>query len=73
MRAETKERLLGSLRCINRSKYGTVRKMNVNGVEVGCDNKFITEKIINTCMKYVLEYVREEREGISEELYGEKQ
>ena len=47
--------------------------MNVNGVEVGCDNKFITEKIINTCMKYVLEYVREEREGISEELYGEKQ
>ena len=56
------------LRCINRSKYGTVRKMNVNGVEVGCDNKFITEKIINTCMKYVLEYVREEREGISGEL-----
>ena len=60
------------LRCINRSKYGTVRKMNVNGVEVGCDNSFITEKIINTCMKYVLEYVREEREDISEELLSDR-
>ena len=59
------------LRCINRAKYGTVRKMNVNGVEVGCDNKFVTEMVINTCMKYVLEYIREEREGISEELIGD--
>lgn len=56
------------LRCINRSKYGTERRMNVNGVEVGCDNKFITEKIINTCMKYALEHIREERGDITEQL-----
>ena len=56
------------LRCINRSKYGTVKKMNVNGVEVGCDNKFITENVLNTCMKYVLKYVQNERTCITEQL-----
>ena len=59
------------LRCINRSKYGTEKRMNVNGVEVGCDNKFITEKVINTCMKYVLEHIQRERAGIAERLLQE--
>lgn len=59
------------LRCINRSKYGTEKRMNVNGVEVGCDNKFITEKVINTCMKYVLEHIQRERAGIAEQLLQE--
>ena len=59
------------LRCINRSKYGTEQKMNVNGVMVGCDNKFITEKIINTCMKYVLEHIQAERTDIAEQLLAD--
>lgn len=59
------------LRCINRSKYGTEKRMNVNGVEVGCDNKFITEKVINTCMKYVLEHIQRERAGIADQLLQE--
>ena len=59
------------LRCINRSKYGTVQKMNVNGVMVGCDNRFITEKVINTCMKYVLEHIQNKRDSISEQLLAD--
>lgn len=61
------------LRCINRSKYGTVQKMNVNGVMVGCDSKFITEKIINTCMKFVLELIQRDRDSIAEQLLAEFQ
>lgn len=45
--------------------------MNVNGVMVGCDNRFITEKVINTCMKYVLEHIQNKRDSISEQLLAD--
>lgn len=67
----SKENKNRCLRCVNRAKYGKEKKVNVNGVIVGCENKFITERLINTCMKYVLEYVRNERDGIAEELISE--
>ena len=61
------------LRCLNRSKYGIVQKMNVNGVMVGCDNRFITEKVINTCMRFVMEHIQRERSSIAEQLLADIQ
>ena len=59
------------LRCINRSKYGTVPKLNVNGVIVGCNNKYVTENILNTCMKFVMEHIQREHSSISEQLLSD--
>ena len=47
--------------------------MNVNGVMVGCDNKFITEKVINTCMRFVMEHIQRERSSIAEQLLADIQ
>ena len=56
------------IRCSNRAAYGTVSRISANGRHVGCDNGFITENILKTCVKYVLAYVREEREQIEQQL-----
>lgn len=59
------------LRCSNRASYGPEKKIGINGREVGCDNKFITENLLITCMKYLLEYIRNEREEIVEQLMSD--
>ena len=56
------------IRCSNRAVYGTEKRINADGRHVGCDNVHITENILKACVRYVLEYVREERTSIEEQL-----
>lgn len=56
------------IRCSNRAAYGTEPHVCANGRHVGCNNGFITENILKACVRYVLMYVREEREQIEKQL-----
>ena len=58
-----------TLRCVNRGKYGTNHRIDKNGAEVGCDNKGINEKVLEACMKHILDYVQLSKEVIIEGLY----
>ena len=58
-----------TLRCVNRGKYGANHRIDKNGAEVGCDNKRINEKVLEACMKHILEYVQVSKDVIVESLY----
>ena len=57
-----------SLRCVNRSKYGANPRVDANGAEVGCDNHAINERVLEVCMKHILEYVQFTRDKITKRL-----
>lgn len=59
------------IRCSNRAAYGTEKRVSANGRHVGCDNGFITENILKACVRYVLGFVREEREQIEKQLLAD--
>ena len=59
------------LRCSNRAAYGTEPHVCANGRHVGCNNGFITENILKACVRYVLMYVREEREQIEKQFIAD--
>lgn len=54
-----------SLRCVNRSKYGANPRIDANGAEVGCDNHAINERVLEICMKHILEYIQFTRGDIT--------
>ena len=58
-----------TLRCVNRGKYGSNHRIDKNGAEVGCDNKGVNEKVLEACMKHIIEYVQCSREKIIKGLY----
>ena len=57
-----------TLRCVNRAKYGTEHRIDKNGAEVGCDNKGINEKVLEYCMKYIIEQIKVSESNIVEQL-----
>ena len=57
-----------TLRCVNRTKYGTNHRIDKNGAEVGCANKGINEKVLEFCMKYIIEQIKVSEESIVEQL-----
>ena len=59
------------LRCSNRANYGTEKFIGFNGKEVGCDNNFLSENVLISCMKYILEHISSRREIIIEQLMQE--
>jgi hypothetical protein len=63
-----KNKLNRSLRCVNRAKYGAEQRVDSNGAEVGCDIKFINEKVLSFCMKYILEHIQSSQEEIISDL-----
>lgn len=58
-----------TLHCVNRAKYGTTPRVDKNGVKVGCDNSGVNERVLEACMKHILEYVQLSRDKIVNELY----
>ena len=61
------------LRCVNRSKHGASHRIDANGADVGCDNKFITENVLKCGMKYILEHIKSSRDSIVSQLLTEIQ
>lgn len=61
------------LHCVNRKKYGANPRVDKNGAEVGCNNKAINEKVLEYCMKYILERIQVSRSEIVEQLLSEIQ
>lgn len=61
------------LHCVNRAKYGTEHRIDANGAEVGCNNKAINEKVLERCMKYILEHIQVSRSEIVSQLLSEIQ
>lgn len=59
------------LHCSNRAVYGTEHRISAYGKPVGCDNIFMVENILKTCVRYVLAYVREERGQIEKQLLAD--
>ncbi|MBR3420828.1 MAG: recombinase family protein [Ruminococcus sp.] len=57
-----------TLRCVNRTKYGTNHRIDKNGAEVGCVNNGINEKVLEHCMKYIIEQIKVSEESIVEQL-----
>ena len=57
-----------TLRCVNRSKYGTNHRIDKNGAEVGCANKGINERVLEFCMKYIIEQIKDSESNIVEQL-----
>ena len=62
-----------SLRCVNRTKYGNNPRFDANGAEVGCDNSAINEKVLEFCMKYILEQIQVSRSEIVAQLMADIQ
>lgn len=60
-----------SLRCVNRTKYGNNPRVDANGAEVGCDNSAINEKVLEFCMKYILEQIQVSRSEIVAQLMAD--
>lgn len=60
-----------SIRCVNRGKYGTEHRIDANGAEVGCDNIAINERVLERCMKYILEQIQGSRADIIDDLLNE--
>lgn len=60
-----------TLRCVNRAKYGTEHRIDKNGAEVGCANKGINEKVLEFCMKYIIEQISVSEEVIVEQLLND--
>ena len=56
------------IQCVNRRKYGTNHRVDANGAEVGCDNKQVNERVLESCMKYLIEHIQGMREDITERL-----
>ena len=59
------------LRCVNRSKYGTEKRVDSYGNETGCDNPFISENMLKACMKHILEHIQSQRSEIADELLSD--
>ena len=57
-----------SIYCINRRKYGAIHRIDANGAEVGCNNKSINERVVENCMKYLIEHIQVMRSNITEHL-----
>ena len=53
---------------MNRSKYGTNHRIDKNGAEVGCANKGINERVLEFCMKYIIEQIKDSESNIVEQL-----
>ena len=56
------------LRCSNRAAYGKEKLIGYNGREVGCDNGFLSEKLLITTVQYVIKQIQDEREAIIQQL-----
>lgn len=69
----SKSNTLVFLRCSNRASYGKEKRIGCKGRTVGCDNIFLSEKLLVTCIKYVLEQVRTERDTIIKQLMEDVQ
>lgn len=61
------------LHCVNREKYGANPRVDKNGAEVGCNNKAINERVLEYCMKYILEHIQVSRSEIVSQLISEIQ
>ena len=59
-----KDETTRTLRCVNRTKYGTNHRIDKNGAEVGCANSGINEKVLEHCMKYIIEEIKSSEESI---------
>ncbi len=57
-----------TLHCVNRAKYGTNHRIDKNGAEVGCANKGINERVLEFCMKYIIEQIKDSESNIVEQL-----
>ena len=57
-----------TLNCVNRAKYGTNHRIDKNGAEVGCANKGINERVLEFCMKYIIEQIKDSESNIVEQL-----
>jgi len=61
------------LHCVNRKKYGANPRIDTNGAEVGCNNKAINERVLEYCMRYILERIQVSRSEIVSQLLSESQ
>lgn len=61
------------LRCVNRTKYGNIARVDANGAEVGCDNTAFNEVTLRNCMKYLIEHIQVAREDIVSQLLADIQ
>ncbi|MBR1752974.1 MAG: recombinase family protein [Ruminococcus sp.] len=61
------------LRCSNRAAYGKEVRIGYKGHQSGCDNKFLSENVLCSCMKYIMEHISSKREMIIEQLMQEIQ
>ena len=61
------------MRCVNRTKYGNIARVDANGAEVGCDNTAFNEVTLRKCMKYLIEHIQVAREDIVTQLLADIQ
>lgn len=60
-----------ALRCVNRYKFGNEMRVEPNGGTVGCNSQNVNERVLEACMKTVLEQIQICRDEIVEKMLTE--